>query len=107
MFVYAGIRSSYLMGQEIDIQFQLQQLAETQVRLNSTLDKLYAYAQVEPGTPQAAQNDLLMQNLFAWQKQVNFTQTRLQQQIAFIQAEKPKQDEQFKKGVKSFYDMLA
>ena len=108
MFVTAAARSNYLLDREISLQFQLQTLASAQYRIQATLDKVYNVGDLDPNNPNLiAGHDRLVQQLFEWQKRVNSTQMRLNMELQMVQAEKPKQEENFKKGVKSFYDMMA
>jgi hypothetical protein len=63
---------------------------------------------LDPNNPNLiASHDRLVRQLFEWQKRVNSTQMRLSMEYQMVQAERPKQDELFKKNIKTFYDMLA
>ncbi|MFN9691175.1 MAG: hypothetical protein ACK551_03645 [Vampirovibrionales bacterium] len=108
MFVTAGARSNFLLEREISLQFQLQTLASAQYRVQATLDKVYNVGDLDPNNPNLiASHERLVQQLFEWQKRINSTQMRLNMELQMVQAEKPKQDEMFKNGVKKFYDMMA
>jgi hypothetical protein len=108
MFLTAGARSSYLLDREISLQFELQTLSSAQYRVQATLDKVYNVGDLDPNNPNlVASHDRLVQQLKEWQTRTNSTQMRLGQELAMVQAEKPKQEELFKAGVKSFYDMIV
>ena len=108
MFLTAGARSSYLLDREISLQFELQTLSSAEYRVQAVLDKVYNVGDLDPNNPNLiASNDRLVQQLFEWQKRINATKMRLGQELAMVQAEKPKQEELFKSGVKSFYDMIV
>ncbi|XVJ51624.1 MAG: hypothetical protein HEQ32_05925 [Vampirovibrio sp.] len=108
MYVTSAVRSNYLLEREISLQFQLQELASAQTRIQSTLDKVYNVGNLDPNNPNLiASHDRLVSQLFEWQKRVNSTQMRLSMEYQMVQAERPKQDELFKKNIKTFYDMLA
>jgi hypothetical protein len=108
MFLTPGARSSYLLDREISLQFELQTLASAQYRVQATLDKVYNVGDLDPNNPNLiASHDRLVQQLFEWQKRINSTQMRLNMELQMVQAEKPKQEELFKAGVKSFYDMIV
>jgi hypothetical protein len=108
MYVTSAVRSNYLLEREISLQFQLQELASAQTRIQSTLDKVYNVGNLDPNNPNLiASHDRLVRQLFEWQQRVNSTQMRLSMEYQMVQAERPKQDELFKKNIKTFYDMLA
>ena len=108
MYVTSAVRSNYLLEREISLQFQLQELASAQSRIQSTLDKVYNVWNLDPNNPNLiASHDRLVRQLFEWQKRVNSTKMRLSMEYQMVQAERPKQDELFKKNIKTFYDMLA
>jgi len=108
MFLTSGARSGYLLTRELDLQYELQTLAASQYRVQATLDKVYNFGDLDPNNPNlVATHDRLVQQLKDWQQVLNATQMRLNQELQMVQAEKPKQDELFKSGVKSFYELIA
>jgi hypothetical protein len=108
MFLTPGARSSYLLDREISLQFELQTISSAQYRIQAALDKVYNVGDLDPNNPNlVASHDRLVQQLKEWQLRINSTQMRLGQELAMVQAEKPKQEELFKSGVKSFYDMIV
>ncbi len=108
MFLTPGARSGYLLDREISLQFELQTLASAQYRVQAALANVYNVGDLDPNNPNlVASHDRLVQQLKEWQTRTNSTQMRLGQELAMVQAEKPKQEELFKAGVKSFYDMIV
>jgi flagellar hook-associated protein FlgK len=107
-FVFAGARSSYLQRREIELRFQLQQLAEAQSQLQSTLGNVYTYTNPDPNNPiNTGPNQMFVGQLQAWDLQLKSTMERLKQELKMAEAEKPGQDKRFEAGVKSFYDMMV
>jgi len=109
MFVYAGAKSAQLLERQMSLEFDLSQLAESQSKITSSLDKVYASATtLEPGDPSVtAGHDQLVQRLFQWQKRVTLTMTRLQQEYQMVKAQQPTVDKQFKDGVKQYFEMIV
>lgn len=109
MFVYAGAKKAELLNRQMSIQFNLQQLAEAQMRISTSLDKVYASAtNLEPNSPMViAGHDRMVQRLFEWQKRVRLTQERLEQEYQMVKAQQETMNKLFDQGVKQFYNMMA
>jgi flagellar hook-associated protein FlgK len=107
MFVFAGARSAYLQRREMEVDFQLQQLAQATTRVTDVLAKVYTFTNPDPNAPaNTGPNQLFVAQLQAWEQQLNTTQERLKQERQMIEAEKKGQEKRFSDGVKGFYDLM-
>ena len=101
-------RKYMLMARKINIQFQLQQIAQSRMRLLNVLDRVYAAAQtLEPDNPAVILQEQFMSRLQNQDKRITLLQERLKQQMQAIDAEMQALEKILSEDIKKTFGYLG
>ncbi len=101
-------RKYMLMAQQMNIEFDLQQIAQSRMRILGILDRVYAATRnLEPNSPIVQQQEQFMARMQIQDKRIALMQTRMQQQRDSIKAEMSSLDALIKEGIKQNFSYIG
>ncbi|XVJ51623.1 MAG: hypothetical protein HEQ32_05920 [Vampirovibrio sp.] len=101
-------RKYMLMAQKMNIEFDLQQIAQSRMRILGILDRVYsATRNLDPSSAIVQQQEQFMNRMQIQDKRIALMQTRMQQQRDSIKAEMSSLDELIKEGIKQTFSYIG
>ena len=101
-------RKYMLMAYSMNIQFDLQQIAQSRLRLLSIIDKVYAASNsLDPNNPVVQQHEQFISRLQSQDKRIALMQEKMKQQAEAIKAEMTGLDKMISEGIKQTFNYVG
>lgn len=101
-------RKFMLMAHKMNLQFDLQQIAQARLRLMSIIDKVYAASSSwDPNHPMTQQHDRFIEQLQGKDKRIALIQEKIKQQASAIDQEMQSLDKIIESGIKQNFTYIA
>jgi hypothetical protein len=101
-------RKYMLMAYKMNLQFDLQQIAQARLRLMSIIDKVYAASSsMDPSSPVAQQHDQFVARLQTQDKRIALMQEKMKQQASAIDQEMQSLDKIIEGGIKQNFNYIG
>ena len=101
-------RKYMLMAYSLNIQFDLQQIAQSRLRLLSIIDKVYAATNsLDPNSPVVQQHEQFINRLQTQDKRIALMQEKMKQQAEAIKTEMTGLDKMINDGIKQNFNYVG
>jgi hypothetical protein len=101
-------RKYMLMAYKMNLQFDLQQIAQAHLRLMSIIDKVYAASSsMDPSSLVAQQHDQFVARLQTQDKRIALMQEKMKQQASAIDQEMQSLDKIIEGGIKQNFNYIG
>ncbi|MFN7311109.1 MAG: hypothetical protein ACK5T0_07050 [Vampirovibrionales bacterium] len=101
-------RKYMLMAYSMNINYDLQQIAQSRLRLMSVIDKVYAASSsLDPNSPVVQQHEQFISRLQSQDKRIALMQEKMKQQAEAIKTEMTGLDKMISEGIKQTFNYVG